>query len=104
MFYRSYYISIFTVYLSRAQSSGNNTIVIAASCSAAAAVVVVVLLVVVLIKIRRRKQTSCDQEAINFEQNDLEPANTFSGGLSPSNIEEDPFAADFKEDKFIDKI
>ena len=44
------------------------------------------------------------QEAENFGQNDLEASNTFSGGLSISHIEEDPFVGDFKEEKFIDKI
>ena len=104
-FYLSYYISAFTVYYqSVAASGGSNTTIIIAACSAAAAVVVVALLVVLLIKIRSRKQTSCEQEADNFERNDFESTNSFSGGLTVSNIEEDPFADDFKEDKFIDKI
>ena len=86
---------------------GSNATVITAACSAAAAVVVVVVvvvLVVVLIKIRRRKHSSEVQEAINFEENDLVSTNTFSGGLSVSHIEEDPFADDFKENKFVGQI
>ena len=45
-----------------------------------------------------------DKESDNLEQNEFDTSNTFSGGLSVSHIEEDPFANDFKEDKFIDKI
>ena len=64
----------------------------------------VVLVVVVLIKIRNRKKASNEQEADNVEQNSFESMNTFSGGLSVSNIKEDSFAIDFKEGKFIDQI
>ena len=104
-FYRSYYISVFNVYYSSgAPSGGSKTTIIAAACAAAAAIIVVVSLHVILIKIRRRKQSSVEQEAGSFEQNDLEATNSFSGELSISHIEEDPFADDFKEDKFFDKI
>ena len=57
-FYRSYYISAFTVHYWSGAPADNNTTVITAACSAAAAVVVVALLVVMLIKSRSRKQTS----------------------------------------------
>ena len=84
--------------------SVRNATLIIAACSAAAFVVVAVLLVVILFKFRSRKCASSKQEADNFEQNDFESTNTFSGGLSASNIEEDPFAVDFKEDNFVDQI
>ena len=64
----------------------------------------VALLAVVLVKIRSRKRASGEQEADGVEQNDFESTNSFSGGLQVSNIEEDPFANDFKEDRFIDNI
>ena len=104
-FYRSNYISTFTVYYpSDATTGGNKTTLIPATCSAVAAVVVVAALAVILIKLRSRKQMSCEQEADNVEQNIFESSNGFSGGLSISHVEEDPFAGDFKEDKFIDQI
>ena len=56
-----------------------------------------------LIKIRSRKQASGEKEADYVEQNDLK-TNDFSGGLSISHIQEEPFADDFKDDKFIDKF
>ena len=105
--YCSFYISVFTVYYaSCASTSGNETNIIAAACSAAAAAAaaVAVLFAVVLIRIRRIWQASEEQESDNVEQNDFETTNSFTGGMPVSNIEEDPFADDFKEDKFIDKI
>ena len=99
--YISYYISTFTVYYpSEAAINGNNTTIIA-TCAPAAAVVVVILFVVVLIKILRRNQGSSKDESDNLEQYDMEGTNIFSGVLSASNIKEDPFAEDFKEDKFV---
>ena len=86
--------------------AGGSIVAVIAGCSAASAVVVV-LLVVVLIKVRSMKHASSGQEAENVEQNDLEYTkctNSFSDGLSVTHIKEDPFANDFKEDKFIDKI
>ena len=50
------------------------------------AVVVVALLVVLLIKIHCRKQASGEQISDNFEQNDFNSANYFSGGLSISHM------------------
>ena len=57
---------------------------------------------VLLFKILNKKQSS-GEEKDDFEQSDFKPANSFSVGFSILHIEEDPFANDFKEDKFIDK-
>ena len=57
-----------------------------------------------MIRFRGRKRASEEHDADNFGQKDFYTANTFSGKLSFSNVEEDPFAKDFKEDKFIDQI
>ena len=84
-------------------SSGISSVGIISGCAAAAAAVVVALLVVIFIKIRSKKHSSIDQEQDDVEHNDLEGTNTFSMGFSTSNIEEDPFANDFKEGKFIDQ-
>ena len=82
-FYCSYYISTFTVYYpSEASVSGSNTIIIAAACAVAAAAAVVALLVVILIKIRSKKQASGEKDTDNFERDNFEATNTFSGGLS----------------------
>ena len=83
---------------------GGSTTVIAAACATAAAVVVVSLLVILLVKILNKKQASGEQQATYVEQNNFESIDGFSGGLSVSHIEEDPFASDFKEDKFINQI
>ena len=103
-FYHSYYINVFTIFYPSGAPTVGSKVAIIAGCTASAAIVVVVVLVVVLIKIRSRKQTSGDQESDELEQNDFEATNAFSAGLSVSHIEEDPFANDFIEDKFIDKI
>ena len=84
--------------------SGSKTIIIASACSVVVAAVVVFLLIVILIKIRIRKQLISGHEVDNYEQNDFEATNSFSCGLSVSYIEDDLFADDFKEDKFIDRI
>ena len=98
--YISYYISAFTVhYPSEFTINGSNRAIISA-CAAAAAVV----LVVILIQILCRKQGSIEHESDNLEQYDMEATNIFSGVLSVSNIKEEPFAEDFKEDKFVNKI
>ena len=60
--------------------------------------------VVVLLLIRGKNQSSEEHESFEFEQSIFEASNSFLGGLSVSYIEEDPFANDFKDDKFIDKI
>ena len=105
-FYHSYCHSIFTIYYANeaATSCSNNNTTITAACAAAGAVVVITLLVVLLIKIQSRKKTRGEQEVDNFEQDYLEATNSFSGGLSISHVEEDPFANDFKEDKFFGQI
>ena len=103
-FYHSYYINVFTVYYPiDAQFVGNDTIIIASACSAIAAVIVVVVIVVVLNKIRNMKQSISKHESDNFEVNSFEMTNTFPGELPNPHIEEDPFAADFK-DAFIVQI
>ena len=104
-FYRSYYFSIFTIhYPSEAQAIGSKATVIIAACAAAGAVLVVVLFVITLVNIRGRRQTDIEQEPGDHVQKDFEITNTFSMGFSTSNIKEDPFVKDFKEDKFIDQI
>ena len=102
--YRSFYINVFTFYYQSSAAPGGSNIVIITACTAVTAVVLVSLVIVILIKIRSRKQASPKQEAENLEQNDFEHSNSFYGVLSVSNIEEDPFADDFKEDKFMNKI
>ena len=71
-----------------------------------AAVIIISLLVVLLIHIRNNKQTSGEQDldSDKIEGSVLETTNTFTSGVMSTNIEEDPFADDFKEDKFIDQI
>ena len=104
-FYNSYYITVYTVYYpSNASESGKTTTIITVACVAIVVIVVIILLVVILIKFRSKNQTSEEQKSDNFEQNDIESTNTFSMPFSNSNVEEDPFAEDFKENKFIDQI
>ena len=85
-------------------ASGGSSAATIAGCSAAAAAVVVSLLVVLLVKIRSKKHAISAQESDNFERKDFESPNNFSMGFSTTNVNEDPFAEDFKEDKFIDQI
>ena len=44
------------------------------------------------------------QEMNSSEQKDFETIYAFALGLSVTSIEEDPFANDFEEGKFIDQI
>ena len=89
-FYRSYYCSVFTVYYANeAASNDRKTTIITAACAAAAAIIVVAVLVVIFIKIVHRKHANFEQEAEDFEQNELESTNSLSGGISISHIEDD---------------
>ena len=103
--YYMFYSDFFTIiYANEASTNDIKTVIITSVCVAIAAIIIISLLVVLLNNIRKRKQLIEDQESYNFEGNNLESNNGFSSGISISNIEEDPFANDFKEDKFIDHI
>ena len=102
--YLSYYISFLTVYFANEALLNDNKTTIITSVCVVVAVVVVVSVVVVLLRIRHKKGSNEEHESIDLEQNDFESMNSFSGGLSVSHVEEDPFANDFKEEKFIDQM
>ena len=74
-----------------------NTIIIIAVCASTAAVVVVTLLVVLLFKVLtiKRKDKVLEEEAEDSEyKENNEIPNSFSIGMSITNIDEDPFADD----------
>ena len=100
--YYDFYSDFFTIiHQNESPANDNNATIITAVCVAIAAIIIISLLVVLLIKIRGRKLLSEEQESDNFEGNDTESMNSFSTALTISNVEEDPFANDFKEDQII---
>ena len=109
--YYSFYTNFFTVvYPNEPQTNDSSATIIISVCAAVAAVVIVSLLVVVLIRFVNKKRMSSEQEqeqeqdADNFEGSASEIKSSFTIGMTSTSIEEDPFADDFKEDKFINQI
>ena len=51
-----------------------------------------------------RSDQEQEQDLINFEEKVSETGITFTIGMTSTSIEEDPFAEDFKEDKFVNQI
>ena len=106
--YTSYfttYLDYFTIiYMTAAPSGGGITLTeIIALIISLAAIIVVALLFTFVIRIQKNRRMA-DGTAISSSERVVEAPNAFDAGLPSSGIEEDPFAEDFKEDKFLPQI
>ena len=102
-FYQSYFVNILTFFFpTNFPSNNSNSIIIIAVFVIIAAILIVSLLVAVVI--HKNKGIAERKELNSFERSDVEAVSTFEACLVNDRIEEDPFAEDFKEDKFTIQV
>ena len=101
----SFYSILFTIFDQNDAANAHNASSFLIVGIVIAAIVVVCLLVVILVWIRK-KQINKLQETESFQQNasDISGVNDLSAVLPVSNIEEDPFANDFKEEDIVNHL
>ena len=97
--YITFYSDFFTIInQDESQSKDINNTIIISVCSAIAAILVVTILIVLLIRMQNNKISSDE-----IDENEMS-GNNFQTTFSTHNIEEDPFAKDFKEDEYFGNI
>ena len=99
--YRSFYSEFFIAYSHRVdtQEEGKLEVGIIAGI-AAAAVAVVAVVIGLIVRFGRHRKLDAEEAAGDYNCEDKE-LSSFTGTSELREIEEDPFAVDFKEQKFV---
>ena len=104
--YLSFNSDFFTIFDQNEKQAGDGySAVIIGVYVAVAAILIVLVLVVLLIRIRSQKQINDESEGGSEQANEdsIGHVNSFSTGIT-MNVEEDPFAEDFNEEKYFGEI